>query len=112
MNGNLSLLDSCYKTYLKQYDFEHVKDMKQQLVGIDLILTHKSNGKKALVDEKAQLDYVNENLPTFAFELGRQENGIQKKGWLFDASRKTCFFSTTGYCPVFGPILFLDRPVF
>ena len=69
------LLDSHYNTYLKQYDFERVKDMKQQLVGIDLILTHKSNGEKVLVDEKAQLDYVNENLPTFAFELGYQKKG-------------------------------------
>ncbi len=82
------LLDSHYNTYLKQYDFERVKDMKQQLVGIDLILTHKSNGEKVLVDEKAQLDYVNENLPTFAFELG-----YQKKGWLFDASKKTDFYA-------------------
>lgn len=61
--------------------------------GIDLILKDKHLEKQFLVDEKAQLDYVNESLPTFAFELFYQKNGIQKQGWLFDASKKTEFYA-------------------
>lgn len=45
------------------------------------------------MDEKAQLDYVNESLPTFAFELSYLKNGDQKRGWLFDASKKTHFYA-------------------
>lgn len=45
------------------------------------------------VDEKAQLDYVNESLPTFAFELSYHKNGYQKRGWLFDISKKTHFYA-------------------
>jgi hypothetical protein len=45
------------------------------------------------VDEKAQLDYVNESLPTFAFELFYDKSGRQKQGWLFDGSKKTHFYA-------------------
>lgn len=87
------LLSTYYKKHLKHYDFIRVKDIKRQLAGIDLLLTHKSNGKVYSVDEKAQLDYVNEDLPTFAFEISYLKRGIQKKGWLFDTSKKTDFYA-------------------
>lgn len=61
--------------------------------GIDLILKDKNSGKPFFVDEKAQLDYVNESLPTFAFELMYLKNTVQKQGWLFDASKKTQFYA-------------------
>lgn len=65
-----------------------------------MLLTHKSNGKLYSVDEKAQLDYVNENLPTFAFEISYLKRRIPKKGWLFNTSKKTGFYALiTGiYC--------------
>ncbi|CAZ95748.1 hypothetical protein [Zobellia galactanivorans] len=87
------LLDRYYKHYLKHYTFERVSDLRRQLKGIDLIFTHKTNGKQFFIDEKAQLDYVNENLPTFAFELSYEKKGSLKKGWLFDASKKTDFYA-------------------
>ncbi|WP_276168645.1 hypothetical protein [Zobellia alginiliquefaciens] len=88
-----SLLDRYYRQYLKHYSFERISKMPQQLAGIDLIFTHTSNGKKYNIDEKAQLDYINENLPTFAFELSYEKNGTLKEGWLFDSSKKTEFYA-------------------
>jgi len=89
----IPLLDSYYQKHLKQYCFERISNLKKQLQGIDLILKDKNSGKRFFVDEKAQLDYVNESLPTFAFELFYQKDGIQKQGWLFDASKKTKFYA-------------------
>jgi len=87
------LLDSYYQKHLRKYSFERVSNIKKQLQGIDLILKDKQSEKQFLVDEKAQLDYVNENLPTFAFELMYLKNNVQKQGWLFDASKKTQFYA-------------------
>ncbi|AEM70352.1 hypothetical protein Murru_1310 [Allomuricauda ruestringensis DSM 13258] len=89
----IPLLDSYYQKHLMHYCFERVFHLKKQMQGIDLILKDKHLEKQFLVDEKAQLDYVNESLPTFAFELFYQKNGIQKQGWLFDASKKTEFYA-------------------
>ncbi len=87
------LLDTYYKKHFNFYNFKRVYNLKEQLSGIDLVLTHKSSKKQFLVDEKAQLDYINEDLPTFAFELSYFKNNIEKKGWLFDTSKKTDFYS-------------------
>ncbi|MCK0161237.1 hypothetical protein [Allomuricauda sp. F6463D] len=87
------LLDSYYQKHLKLYSFERVFDLKRQLLGIDLILKDNRSEKQFFVDEKAQLDYINESLPTFAFELYYQKNGVQKQGWLFDSSKKTHFYA-------------------
>lgn len=87
------LLDFYYEKHLKQYTFKRVSNLKQQRQGIDLILEHKVSKNLFYVDEKAQLDYVNESLPTFAFELSYLKNGDQKRGWLFDASKKTHFYA-------------------
>nr|WP_321415411.1 hypothetical protein [uncultured Allomuricauda sp.] len=87
------LLDSYYQKHLKHYSFERVTHLKKQLQGIDLILKDKASEKQFFVDEKAQLDYVNESLPTFAFELVYHKNGVQKEGWLFDIAKKTHFYA-------------------
>ena len=87
------LLDFYYKRHLKQYIFERIVDLKQQLLGIDVILTDKKTGAEYIVDEKAQLDYINESLPTFVFELFYTKNVAQKVGWLFDATKKTDFYA-------------------
>lgn len=87
------LLDAYYQKHLKHYDFERIHDMKRQMQGIDVILKHKTNGKTFFVDEKAQLDYINEELPTFAFELSYEKKGVLKKGWLFDTAKETQFYA-------------------
>ncbi|SHI48025.1 hypothetical protein [Pseudozobellia thermophila] len=88
-----SLLDTYYAQYLKQYSFERVVDLDRQLAGIDLLFTHKSNGEVFSLDEKAQLDYINDDLPTFAFEVSYLKDNRLKKGWLFDQSKKTDFYA-------------------
>jgi hypothetical protein len=87
------LLDFYYEKHLNQYTFRRVSNLKQQRQGIDLILEHKTSKNLFYVDEKAQLDYVNESLPTFAFELFYDKSGRQKQGWLFDGSKKTHFYA-------------------
>ncbi len=86
-------MDHYYQKHLKHYRFERVSNLKKQLQGIDLILKDNRSEKQFFVDEKAQLDYINESLPTFAFELYYQKNGVQKQGWLFDVSKKTQFYT-------------------
>lgn len=87
------LLDSQYQSKLKHYSFERITDLNQQHSGIDVIFKHKQKGGVHYIDEKAQLDYINEDLPTFAFEISYQKNSVQKQGWLFDQSKKTDFYS-------------------
>ena len=87
------LLDHYYKSCLKHYGFERVTDLKRQKAGVDLILTDHRNNTKYFVDEKAQLDYVNESLPTFAFELFYRKNGKINEGWFLDATKKTHFYA-------------------
>ena len=86
-------MDSYYRNHLKLYGFERVKNLEQQLEGIDLILKNKKTGEAFFVDEKAQLDYVNESLPTFAFEILYRKNEIEKLGWLLDAKKRTQFYA-------------------
>jgi len=81
-------LDSVYsKLNLK---FKRIHDLTQQHQGIDLILTHNSNEYR--IDEKAQLHYLNKDLPTFTFEISYLKDGLEKAGWLFDTSKKTNFY--------------------
>ncbi|VAW11220.1 hypothetical protein MNBD_BACTEROID03-2549 [hydrothermal vent metagenome] len=86
-------LDAYYKKHLKHYIFERAHDLKRQIQGVDLVLAHNTSGRRFLIDEKAQLDYINEDLPTFAFELVYQKDGEVKKGWLFNAKKKTEFYA-------------------
>ncbi len=86
-------LDLHYAAHLKNYTFERIHDLKRQQQGIDLMFVHGPTGKRYTVDEKAQLDYLNEDLPTFAFELGYLKNGAPKEGWLFDARKNTEFYA-------------------
>jgi len=89
----IPLLDHYYKTCLKHSSFERITDLKLQKAGVDLILTDHRNNKEYYVDEKAQLDYVNESLPTFAFELFYRKNRKIREGWFLDATKKTHFYA-------------------
>ena len=94
-------LDDIYSKKFKGYNIERIKDLDLQHQGIDLIIT--KNQFEYYIDEKAQLDYINTALPTFAFEISYLKNGVQKKGWLFDNDKKTQkYFLITG--------IFLNNP--
>lgn len=78
-------LDGIYKQL--DYDFKRIHDLDLQNKGVDLIILHR--GTEYLIDEKAQLDYLNHCLPTFTFELSYLKNGKWRKGWLFDKNKVT-----------------------
>lgn len=86
------LLNDYYQKHLKYYSFERINDKKRQFQGVDLILTHKEKNTTYHIDEKAQLDYINEDLPTFAFELSYKKSNTLKQGWLYDTAKKTEFY--------------------
>ncbi|NKI31236.1 hypothetical protein [Croceivirga thetidis] len=86
------LIDSYYQK-LKHYTFERISDLNQQLKGVDVILKDKRDGTIYFVDEKAQLDYLNESLPTFAFEIQYLKKDSIREGWLFDSNKKTQFYT-------------------
>ena len=81
-------LDKIYKE--KKIEFERIFDLDLQHQGIDLKIFVNSN--QYLIDEKAQLHYINSELPTFTFELSYMKNNILKNGWLFDENKKTEYF--------------------
>lgn len=87
------LLDAYYTKHLKKYNFERIQEKQEQFKGVDLVVTHKETGVSYTVDEKAQLDYINEDLPTFTFELSYKKEGVLKQGWFYDSSKKTEFYS-------------------
>lgn len=79
------------KVYLnKQIEFKRIFDLEQQQQGIDVIMYR--NNKQYLIDEKAQLHYINSDLPTFTFELSYLKNGFLKEGWLFDSKKLTQYY--------------------
>ena len=84
-----TFLDGYYKQAFQnsKYSVKRITDIDLQHRGVDLEL---STGNKTLyIDEKAQLDYLNQSLPTFAFELSYLKNGKWTKGWLFDKHKLT-----------------------
>lgn len=86
-------LDSLYQKHLKNYTTKRINDYKQQLQGVDILFIQKEKGISFNVDEKAQLDYIGEDLPTFAFEINYIKNDSLKKGWLFDTTKTTQFYA-------------------
>lgn len=81
-------LDEVYKE--KNLDVKRILDINQQHQGVDICVQHQS--KEYFIDEKAQLHYLNKDLPTFTFELSYLKEGVYKKGWLFDERKKTQFY--------------------
>ena len=79
-------LDTYFYPWMKQdykYDISRILDKEWQLKGVDVIVKTKS--RQIYVDEKAQLYYINENLPTFAFEINfMNKQGNLSQGWLFN----------------------------
>ncbi|WP_298556095.1 hypothetical protein [uncultured Algibacter sp.] len=70
-----------------KYVIKRIDNLDLQHKGVDLVLTNKNI--TYYVDEKAQLDYLNKSLPTFAFELSYLKNDNLHKGWLYDGHKLT-----------------------
>ena len=67
-----------------------IENLDLQHKGVDLIFNN--NGTEIYIDEKAQLDYLNSDLPTFTFELSYLKGGNKKTGWFLDATKITDFY--------------------
>jgi len=90
-------LDVIYLKKFVGFEVIRVVDAEAQHRGIDVMIS--KAGKEYKIDEKAQLDYLESDLPTFAFEITYLKNGIQKPGWLHDARKETDFYFTiTAIC--------------
>lgn len=73
------------------FDINRIDDKILQRQGIDLYLSN-DKFQDIVVDEKAQLSYIDKTLHTFAFELGYILNDTHKRGWLFDVDKKTQYY--------------------
>ncbi len=74
------------------YSFERTSDSENQFRGIDLIITNNNTSQEHLIDEKAQLHYLNKTLPTFVFELHYLKEKRSKIGWFLDSNKKTTHY--------------------
>ena len=70
---------------------QRICDKEEQLKGTDVRFTMK-NGKVVNVDEKAQLYYLNQNLPTFAFEVQFLRQDSTAIGWLCNDQLNTDYY--------------------
>ncbi len=84
-------LDRCfYSRLIKRGELtsaQRIIDREMQLKGVDVIVS--KNHSQAFIDEKAQLYYINKNIPTFAFELEFLLKGQETIGWFLNDSLLT-----------------------
>lgn len=81
-------LDKIYEHL--EIDLIRISDLNLQYQGVDLKFHF--NGTEYHIDEKAQLNYINSNLPTFAFELSYFKGKSLKLGWLLDGRKSTTHY--------------------
>ena len=82
-------LDQVYNS--KKLIFTRNSNIEKQHRGIDI--TAHYNTVDYYIDEKAQLHYINRDLPTFTFELSYlNKNNQLKTGWLFDENKITAYY--------------------
>lgn len=80
-----------YSRLLETGPFSHIERMRgreEQLAGVDVRI-FADGGAVYDVDEKAQLYYLNKDLPTFAFEISFLREGRETCGWLCSDRLKT-----------------------
>lgn len=72
-------------------DFHRFKSKDDQLKGKDIRFTW-DDLVNIIVDEKAQSQYINRDLPTFAFEISSIFSGKRSEGWLFNDAKETEYY--------------------
>lgn len=85
-------LDKYLYKNIPGFNARRVYDRADQLRGIDMILTNVEDLTELLIDEKAQLHYINNNLPTFVFEIDSIQRGYLAQGWLFNEDYETTHY--------------------
>ena len=73
---------------------QRTNDIESQLKGSDIIISVPTKSiDNAIVDEKAQTQYINRPLPTFAFELSFvTANNHVAEGWLTSSDKNTDYY--------------------
>ena len=74
----------------RSIEFKRIHDKALQLSGIDVQLLSEKGCFN--FDEKAQLDYLSNPLPTFAFELLSLQNGNLRCGWFTNEQIQTHYY--------------------
>lgn len=89
-------LDDIYAAQFgRDFKIHRITDTQMQYQGIDLEIhdcRDFAQKKIYFADEKAQLDYLNKSLPTFAFELSYLKKGEYRKGWLTDEKKRADYY--------------------
>jgi hypothetical protein len=90
--------ESIVASFLDKYLYPKISVSSQritliadQMRGKDVEATFSDLGA-IIIDEKAQLNYVNRPLPTFAMEVSYKKNTFRKEGWLFDKNKVTEYY--------------------
>lgn len=99
-------LDKCYAAHRIQV--ERTSDWIDQSHGIDVRLT--KGGRNYAVDEKAQLHYIGQCLPTFALEVDLLVDGHLSPGWLFDEQKRTEVYAFVFDITLQGNLVELHQP--
>lgn len=82
--------DHFYIRMLRMYkSITRNSDVALQKQGVDVIV-ETNDGKTIYIDEKATLQYINKNIPTFAFEIRNTTSGAQ--GWLYNPNYITDYY--------------------
>lgn len=69
----------------------NVSSWSEQYKGVDI--TVKIGDKVLIIDEKAQLKYINDpRPPTFAFELSYMKKGVLRDGWFVNDEKDTEYY--------------------
>ena len=71
------------------FEYERVRDRSRQLRGMDVIVDYHDN--HIVIDEKAALHWINQDLRTFSFELSSLQSGHRDPvpGWLYNSNAET-----------------------
>ena len=75
-------------------DVKRIDDKKEQVSGVDAILTCERLGiKDVAVDEKCASAYWNKKINTFSFELSFLKFGNLRQGWFVNENLKTEYYN-------------------
>ena len=77
-----------YPSFSGDFVVERIGDKHDQMLGYDVLINY-GDGHHVVIDEKSQLHYINNPLPTFAFEIMYSRNETLWDGWFISNKIKT-----------------------
>lgn len=77
-----------YPSFPGDFVVERIGNKHDQMLGYDVLINY-GDGHHVVIDEKSQLHYINNPLPTFAFEIMYTAGEMLKDGWFISNKIKT-----------------------